>query len=730
MYELIITEKPAASKRIADALADGMPIKESLNKVPYYKVTHGKRDIVVACAVGHLYSLAQKSGKSFEFPVFDVEWKPTSEISKTSRFSKRYLDAIKKLAKDADEVTVATDYDIEGEVIGANIVVHALKRKDAHRMKFSTLTKPDLVEAYEHKEKTLMWGQAHAGLTRHELDWYYGINTSRALTQSVKSIGRFKILSTGRVQGPALKLVVDKELEIDAFTPVPYWQVELKGTIVSNGKKAELDAWHAKDKFWDKKEADRVIKATEGKQARIDKVEKRRFKQNPPFPFDLTSLQVEAYRLFGISPKDTLATAQELYTQQFISYPRTSSQKLPAKIGFQKIIEALAKHDDFKEQAELLLSSGSLKPNEGKKTDEAHPSIYPTGVLPRHLDSYPGRIYDLIVKRFMAVFGSPATRETNTLHILCGEEPFISKGTRTVEPGWHVYYAPYVKLEEAELPKVTEGQEVAVLSIDQLAKETLPPKRFTPASLITELEKRNLGTKATRASIIDTLQQRGYVQGKALEATELGKQTCATLMKFVPKMMDVDLTRNIEEDIEGIRKGEKTPEEVLGQAKKIITDVSKTFRSQAKEIGAELYAANRASDDKNRTLGKCSCGGNLQIKKGKFGRFVGCSGYPECRTTFKLPAGGLIRPTDKVDEKTGFPMIQIIRKGKKPQLVPIHPDGSVRKLSEEDKEAWDGKPCPKCADGKLLVRKSIYGEFIGCSNYPECRFTKDLNKEK
>jgi len=261
MVELIITEKPKASQRIAEALADGKAIKESVKGVPYYKVTHGNSDIIVACAVGHLYTLAPKnSSNGFSFPIFDVEWKPSASVNKSSAFSKKYLDVIKKLAKEAKEFTVATDYDIEGEVIGHNVVKYACKQKDAARMKFSTLTKPDIVAAYEHKSKTIDWGQATAGETRHELDWYWGINMSRALTSSIKAIGRFKIMSIGRVQGPALKIVVDREREIKAFVPKPYWQLRLDGTI----GKTDIEAWHATDKFWKEGEADKALANTKG----------------------------------------------------------------------------------------------------------------------------------------------------------------------------------------------------------------------------------------------------------------------------------------------------------------------------------------------------------------------------------------------------------------------------------------------------------------------------------
>ena len=163
----------------------------------------------------------------------------------------------------------------------------ATKRKDANRMKFSTLTKPDLVHAYEHKSKHLDWGQANAGETRHFLDWMYGINLSRALTASIKATGAFKLLSIGRVQGPALKMIVEKEKEILAFKSKPFWQIELTGKV----KDGELNAWHIEDKFWEKEKADNIIKKTKGKSTSINDVKKKSSNQSPPTPFDLTTLQ-------------------------------------------------------------------------------------------------------------------------------------------------------------------------------------------------------------------------------------------------------------------------------------------------------------------------------------------------------------------------------------------------------------------------------------------------------
>src|SRR3989344_101975 len=181
MHELIITEKPDASKQIAQALADGKAIKENYKGVPFYKITHGKKDIVIGCAVGHLFGLAEKEKtKGFQYPVFDIEWTPAHNINKGAEFSKKYLETLKKLAKESTQYIVATDYDVEGEVIGLNIIRYVCHKNDARRMKFSTLTKPDIVEAYNNASAHLDWGQARAGETRHFLDYFRHKNFSRA----------------------------------------------------------------------------------------------------------------------------------------------------------------------------------------------------------------------------------------------------------------------------------------------------------------------------------------------------------------------------------------------------------------------------------------------------------------------------------------------------------------------------------------------------------------------
>ena len=721
MHELVIAEKPDAAKNIANALADGKPIKKNLNGVPYYDVTRKNRDIFVASAVGHLYTVSAPK-KSYKYPQFDTLWEETSKVDKNAAYTKKYVKTLKELAKKCDEFTVATDFDIEGEVIGYNVVAHICKKKDANRMKFSTLTKPDIIEAYENKQKTLDWGQAHAGLTRHELDWYYGINLSSALMSAIKKAGMFKVLSSGRVQGPALKMLCEREREIKAFKPEPYWQIELQGAL----KKDPIQAWHKDDKIFDEKRADEIMVNTKDQHAIVDRRDVSQFKQAPPHPFDLTSFQIECFRVHKIAPKETLSIAQELYVGGLISYPRTSSQKLPAKLGFPKILKALSMQTQYKPLAEKLLSLKTLKPNEGKKTDDAHPAIYPTGIKPEGLNPRVQKVYDLVVRRFLATFAEPAVRETVKATININKEHFICKGTTTKFRGWHEFYGVYATFDEITLPPFAKGDPVTVKEILKHAKETKPPKRFTQASIINELDKRNLGTKATRAQIIDNLYNRGYVNNKSMEVTDLGLKTCDILEKYSPEILDEQLTRRFEEELEQIRKKKSKPEQVLKGAQDVLTQLLTKFKKQELTIGTALKEAQIETRDVASTIGKCpNCKeGTLKLRKGKYGQFIGCDGYPDCKTIYNIPRNAVVKPSKKIHE-SGLPMITI-QTGKRTREVCIDPKYNA---PEEEQNADDGEKvypeegmtCPNCNKGKMVLRKSLYGSFLGCDNYPKCK---------
>jgi DNA topoisomerase I len=728
MATLIISEKPNAAKKIAEALADKKPKKLSEQGVPYYTLQHKGQEIIVGCTVGHLFSVTEKK-KSFVYPSFDLAWKPIYEVDKHAGHTKKYLAVLKKLSKDAKHFVIACDFDTEGELIGLNILRFVCNQKDAERMKFSTLTKPDLKFSYDHRLKSIEWGQALAGETRHFLDWMYGINLSRALTLALKKAGVFKIMSSGRVQGPTLKLLVDKEREIAAFKPEPYWEIDLIGEL--HGK--PIEATHIKGRFDKEQEAFHVQEKTKGKDGKVDSLETRESVVKPVTPFDLTTLQTESYSCLGISPKNTLSIAQNLYLKGLISYPRTSSQKLPKEINYKRILTSLSSSPEFKTIISKLPKS--LTPFEGSKTDPAHPAIYPTGYKAK-LEGQEKKVYDLIVHRFIACFGEDAVRENSTLLIVVNDERFKTTGARTIKSGWQEFYAPYLKFEDQHLPPAKQGDVVVNKDVVKFDKQTQPPRRFTEASIIKELEKRNLGTKSTRAQIVDALYQRNYITGKNIEATVIGLKTIETLEKYCPEIIDEELTRSIEEEMERIREKQSAEGKVIESAKEGLIQTLSHFKKNEKMIGSELKDSFIESMDNQNTLGICpKCGSKIKIlysKKLKR-KFIGCENK-ECKTYFNYPAFALVKPTDKVCESCKYPIVQII-KAKKFQQLCINPlcankvseDKDVRKEIANVENGTVSKICPKCK-GNLVVRKSIYGTFYGCSGFPKCRYTERIRE--
>jgi DNA topoisomerase-1 len=712
MHEVIICEKPKASEKISAALSKNA-VKKSYKKVPYYEFEENGKKTTVLTAVGHLYSLSPKDRKQKK--LFDVEWVPLYEKDKKKKYVKNYVDAIKKFSKDADRFVHACDYDIEGTLIGYNALKYACGEKsldNAVRMKFSTLTEEDLIEAYEHPLE-IDFKQVDSGIARHVLDFFFGVNMSKYLTDSVmKATKRYIQLSAGRVQTPTLSILVDREKEISKFVPVPYWLI--KADLDVSGVDEIITADHKKGKIMEKKAADAILSECEGKDALVSGVDLKKTKKTPPVPFDLGSLQSEAYAVFGFSPRKTQQIAQNLYTEGYTSYPRTSSQKLPKSIGYDKILKKLSYNSAFGKQISKLKKP--YKPNEGKKTDEAHPAIHPTGLLPKEISTDYRKIYELITYRFISVFGEDALLETMKTRLEIGKEEFSFTKKRMAKMGWMEHY-PFKKVENDEFPDINEGETIDVKEVRAEDKETKPPARYNQASLIRELEKRGLGTKSTRANIIDILYNRKYVEGKKIVVNELGEHLIDTLKKYSSKITSEELTREFEEKMEGIMEGNTKKDEVIGEAEVEVASILDDIESNKLKIGEELYAAYRES----RVVGKCKCGHNLiLIDSPRGGSFVGCSGYPDCKSTYSLPRGASILKT--TCEKCGLPMISF---GKPRQRACLDP-----KCGKEGKESTNevvGK-CPECGSD-LIKRSGRYGEFIGCSGFPKCRFTQSIEKE-
>lgn len=688
-YVLIVTEKPEAARRMAQALdKDEKPEKVEEKGVPYFRAVRD-RNLVVVPALGHLYTVVQEGGRRNYYPVFNFKWAPRHLAERKAKNIEAWIDVIAKLADGAEDFIDACDYDLEGSLIGYCVLKYACKNKEnvAKRMKFSTLTKSELEKAYEELLPELDFGLIEAGKTRHEVDWLYGINLSRALTLAAKRwSGRYATLSTGRVQGPTLRFLVEREKDIRCFVPTPFWnikaEVEIKGSI--------YEAEYEKAKIETQAGADAVVRACSGKNGEIKGVEVKRFRQMPPVPFDVGSLQAEAYRLFGYTPRGTLNIAERLYLEALISYPRTSSQKLPPVIDYRAIITSLSKNSKFRKSALELLKKTELKPNEGEKSDPAHPAVYPTGNLPeRPLSDQEKKIFTLVVKRFMAVFGEPAVKQSVKLTVDVSGHTFYLHGKQILKAGWLSLYEPYVKTEEVTLPSVKEGETVRLKRVTREDKFVNPPSRYNPSSLLKKMEEEGIGTKATRADIVETLYRRNYILEKRIIVTDLGFDITEVLNKYCPSVISVELTRELERKMEQIQNREETRENVLATAVDQLKPLLEEFKTQETAVGEALSNAIKNARLEERIIGDCShCGtGKLMIlysrKTGK--RFIGCTNYFKklCETSFPLPQRGTVKPARKDCPSCGWPLLQVSIKGKRPWRLCFNPDCPLKERKKK-----------------------------------------------
>jgi DNA topoisomerase-1 len=679
-YTLIIAEKPDAANRIAMALDnDGKAKKIVDNGVPYYQANRNGCIIVVP-ALGHLYTVASKEKVKRDYPVFDYHWVPRYLAERGASKIRIWLKVIAKLAQNAEEFVDACDFDIEGSIIGYCLLKYACGSKEgtAKRMKYSTLTKEELQESYAHLLPHLDFDLVEAGLTRHEVDWLYGMNLSRALTMAMKSSsGEYATLSTGRVQGPTLKFLVDREKVRKCFVPTPYWSISAKIDINGTTYLAEYEKI-----FESKQEAMAVIDACKTKEGQIETIAEKKFEQNPPFPFDLGALQSEAYRIFRYTPMRTSSIAQHLYLDALISYPRTSSQKLPPAIDYETILRKLGKMPAYSKQLTELLFKPVLKPNEGEKADPAHPAIYPTGNLPRKSIGVAERnIFDLILRRFMAVFGEPAIQQSIKVTLSINGNRFYLNDIRTLSEGWLRFYKPYVQPKDVTLPQLIKGQKIAFKRVVLKDNFTKPPARYNPRTLLLKMEKEQIGTKSTRAAIMQTLHNRKYLHGTDnLVVSDLGFEVIEILSKYCPTVVSPELTRKLEEKMDEIQQGKEKKEAVLQNAIEILKPVVLELKEKESVIGKQLSQALKKARLEENIVGtcpKCADGKLLILRSKKTGkRFVGCTNFFEgkCSTSFPLPQTGAVKQLGSICKDCGWPTLHVLKKGNKPWKLCLNPN--------------------------------------------------------
>ncbi|MCX8031896.1 MAG: DNA topoisomerase I [Thermoleophilia bacterium] len=665
---LIVTEKNDAAKKIASILASGPVKEESHYRVPYYVFTDSQGEKSAAIGLkGHVLEV--------DFPPEYAEWRkvePRSLIDAPLvkvETAKAVIRALKKLAAEATSLVIATDYDREGELIGLEALNLAAEEnprlvRTVRRARFSALTSGEITKAFanlDHLSEPL----AHAGEARQDIDLIWGATLTRFVSLATSRLGN-QFLSVGRVQSPTLALIVAREKERRAFVPEPYWVVKVD--LATDGQR--FSAVHRDERFTDEAKAKAVFEKL-ASPARVTVVKQTARKVPKPAPFNTTSFTSAATSL-GFSAAAAMRIAEDLYIAGYISYPRTDNTVYPSSLDLRAALEVLAQGEFSREAAELL-AKPALHPSRGDKRTTDHPPIYPTGnPKPGELGEREWRIYELVVRRFLATLADEAVMESNRVDLLISGEPFVARGSRVITAGWLDYY-PYGRQKEAELPLLKENDLLDLVDKQLEARETQPPPRYGQGTLIELMEKHNLGTKATRHTIIQNLYDRGYVRGNPIEPTEMGIKLAEALQEYAPRIASPDMTAELERDMDLISVRNLSKDEVVRISRELLRQAYDSLEQNRDKIAAKIYEG--ISGD--RILGLCpKCGTNrLRIIRSKTSkkRFVGCEGYPDCDQTYPLPQRGEIVPTDDTCPECGSPKVKVLS-GRRPWVLCLDPE--------------------------------------------------------
>ncbi len=734
--KLIISEKEIAAKRIAQILSGDGVKEEKVHGVPVHGFTNAGSSFKTIGLKGHILQVEFPEEYSNWFKV-PPENLINADIIKIP-IEKKMMQALLKVSGEADEIIIATDYDREGELIGYD-ALQAVKEKfgeiPAQRARFSAITPKDINSAFAKLQK-VDTNLAFAGMARQDIDLIWGAALTRFISLASYQL-KDKFLSVGRVQTPTLALIVEKEIEIENFVKTPYWQIKVK---LSNEKEEQFEALHHKKRFLDEEEAKNVFEKLSG-QGVITAIKESIRPLKPPAPLNTTALIVAAGAL-GFSAQKTINTAENLYMNGYISYPRTDNTVYPATIDLREILNLLSASSGFREMSQAVLSLKDIKPTRGLKKTTDHPPIYPATAAKREkLNEDEWKLYELIVRRFICTLLPESLVKNMVVNIDINGEKFISNGSNIIKEGWTKYY-PYYKHADVILPELSQGEKVTVLNKEILSKETKPPLRYTQAKLVEKMEELGLGTKATRHNIIQTLITRGYAKGNPLEASKKAIAVIKALKEYAEKITSPEMTAELELDMDGIANGDLEKSKVVDISRKALKEIFGILSLKKAEIGKAIGEGIKEDE----IVGKCQnpgCGGNLLIRFSPKTRkkFISCSNYPKCDKSFSMPQNGLILTTETPCKACNFPVIRVIRKGKRPWDLCINPACPSKTQNTEKQENTDtnntevkktaeivGKCQAAGCSGNLVIRFSPKRnqKFIGCSKYPRCKKTYSI----
>ena len=729
----VVTESKASKKSgpkyvvVVESPAKSKTIKKYLGK-----------DFEILASYGHVRDLLPKEGAVDPTQNFKMTYEPIERNAK-------HMQAIASAVKNADILYLATDPDREGEAISWHVVEMLnekglLKNKEVHRVAFYEITKKAVQEAIAHPRK-LSQDLIDAQQARRALDYLVGFNLSPLLWRKVRPG-----LSAGRVQSPALRMIVERELEIEAFKNQEYW------TIVSRDafKKQNFDAklilldGDKQEQFTitNEKQADaakkKLIKAANGELI-VDKVEKKQRKRQPTAPFTTSTLQQEAARKLGFSARKTMQIAQQLYegvdvgtgSEGLITYMRTDSVHIGddaiAAIR-QFIVENFGKN--------AVAESIRVFKTKSKNAQEAHEAIRPTNVgykpdaIKNNLTTDQFKLYQLVWKRAVASQMMHATMDTVAVNLYCSkgkpdQHVFRANGSTIVDAGFmKVYFESVDDIaqdaddDEKMLPVMKEGDVIQLIDIECRQHFTEPPPRYSEASLVKALEEHGIGRPSTYAAIIHTLTNREYVllDKKRFTPTDVGRVVNKFLTNYFTQYVDYDFTAQLEDQLDEVSRGEKQWVPVLdtfwGPFKDKIDDVA--VNVQRKDVTQE------ALDE------KCpDCGNPLSIRLGKRGNFIGCTTYPECKYTRNIE-GSAEETVPEIVPDRKCPTCEhdlVIKLGRYGKFIGCSQYPKCKHIEPLEKPQDMGIECPECKAGTMLQRKSRFGKiFYSCSTYPTCTY--------
>ena len=706
--KLVIVESPAKAKTISKFLG---------------------KDFIVKSSYGHVRDLPQKEmGIDIEHdfaPKYEVPDKALARISE-----------LKKIAKKADQIILATDEDREGEAISWHLQeALEISDKETQRIVFHEITKSAIEKALDNP-RSIDLNLVDAQQARRVLDRLVGYELSPFLWKKIR-----RGLSAGRVQSVALRLIVEREREIEKFKPEEYWTI-LADLKKKTGDRNVFEAKLSKENgkafgkmgIKNKKQAEKIQSFLEKSEFKIESITKKELQKNPLPPYTTSTLQQEANSKLGYSAKQTMSIAQKLYegvpigksgSVGLITYMRTDSLNL----SMESLIAARKKIEESFGKNYALASPRFFK-NKSKGAQEAHEAIRPTfpeydpESIKEHLDSKQHRLYKLIWQRMIASQMAPAVLNSTTIDISAQQKnskdifTLRSNGSTIKFDGYLKIYGDKIPVTENILPEMEEQEPLDLEKVKSEQKFTAPPSRYSEATIIKAMEEEGIGRPSTYAPTISTIIERKYVdkdETKKLFPQDIGLLVSDLLVEHFNKIVDYKFTAQMEEDLDDIAEGKK---EWVPVIKNFYKPFHKNLKEKTKEVTKESL---------QEKLGRnCpDCGGDLIVKFGRFGKFIACSNYPNCRYTEKTKDEK--EQEKKIEEEIGQEKCElcggamVIKRGRYGMFLGCSKYPECKNIKKIENKT--GVSCPKCQTGEIVEKKTKRGRnFYGCNAYPKCDF--------